>query len=90
MASPVDLQEGLWRIAGRINFLSEREWQNGILTAMNDENGRVDFLDSSLRIELAAQEGRKTRKETENYFSEPGGRRKWCFKDYSADLLLRS
>ena len=89
MASPVDLQEGLWRIAGRINFLSEREWQNGILTAMNDENGRVDLLDSSLRIELAAHQERKTREKTENYFSEPGGGRKWCFEDYSADLLLR-
>jgi len=66
VAKPVDLQEGLWRVAGRINFLSELEWQNGILTAMNDENGCVDFLESSLGIELAAHQESKTWKETEN------------------------
>jgi len=89
VAATVDLQEGLWRVAGRIDFLSQREWQNRILTAMNDENGRVDFLDSSSRIELAAYEERKTRKETKNLFGESGGGRKRCFEDYSADLLFR-
>ena len=66
MAKAVDLQQSFWRVASQINFLSEREWQNGILTAMNDENGGVDFLDSSLRIELAAHQERKTGEETEN------------------------
>jgi len=68
VARAVDLQEGFWKVAGRINFLSQREWQNGVLTAMNDENGGVDFLELSLRIKLAAHQERKTREETENYF----------------------
>ncbi len=33
---------------------------------MNDENRRVDFLDASLRIELAAHQERKTRQEPKN------------------------
>src|ERR1700693_2922104 len=38
VAATADLQESLWGVAGRINFLSQREWQNGIFTTMNDEN----------------------------------------------------
>jgi len=66
VAKAVNLQESFWRVASQINFPPEREWQHGILTAMNDENGDVDFLESSLRIELAAHQERKTGEETEN------------------------
>jgi hypothetical protein len=68
VARAVDLQEGFWRVAGRINFLSQLEGQNGILTAMNNENGDVDLLESSLRIELAAHQERKTREKTEVFW----------------------
>ncbi len=55
---------------------------------MNDENRRVDFLHSGLRIELAAHQERETRQEPENHFGDPGGRRKWRFEDCGADLTL--
>jgi hypothetical protein len=44
MAVTVDLKEVFGRRSCAIHFLAELKRNNGILTAVNDQNGRVDFL----------------------------------------------
>jgi hypothetical protein len=56
---------------------------------MNNQNGNADFLESRLSIELTADQKRRAGEKAKNNFGEPGGRRKWSFEDYGADLVLR-
>lgn len=89
MARAVDLEESFGFVGGGVDFPAELERQNGILTAMNNQNGNADYLESSLRVELTSHRKRRAGENAKNNFRESGGRRKWSFEDYGADLVLR-
>ena len=55
---------------------------------MNNQDGDAGFLESSLRVELTAYQKSRAGQKAKNDFGEPGGRRKWSFEDYGADLVL--
>ena len=44
MAVPVDSKEVFWWKGSVVDFLAESKGNDGILIAVDDQNGRVDFL----------------------------------------------
>lgn len=52
MALAIDLEKLFRSTRGIVDLLAELEWQDWILSAVNDEDGRGNFFQIGLRVEL--------------------------------------
>lgn len=88
MAAAVDFKEVFGRKGCIIYFLTELKWNNGILTAVDDQNGSADFLQPGLRIELPTYKKADAREKPINLAGDSRSGWKRGLKHHTRDLAV--
>ena len=86
MAVAVDLKKVFGREGSVVDLLAESKGNDGILSAVDDQNGGVDFLYPRLSIELPVCKKADAREKPENFAGNSRSGRKRSLKNYACNL----
>ena len=88
MAVTFDFKEAFRCQSCVIHILAELKWNHGILVAMDDQNGSVNFLQPGSSIELPMYKKADAREKPENLAGDSRSRRKRRLEHHTCDPAM--
>ena len=90
VAGAVDGKEGFRRAGGVVDLFAELEGDDGVLSAMDDQDGGANGLEAGSSVELRMNEQAEAGEEPEDLAGDAGGGREGGFENDASELVMGS